>query len=702
MNNNNYWSPQQLNEINNLRFVEKISNSLQNQPIIYPYPDALGQVNFFILRWDFIDKDGNNQKEIRPLFKEQQQNWSMKRPYDLVVPYNLPEIITRKTDPILVVEGEKTAEAAKLLFSHWVVTTSAFGANAADKTDWSYLKDRDIVISPDHDEAGIKYAETVSSLCYQAGAKSVKLLPIEKLTVKFLNINSQQLKKGYDLANTVQDGVTAEQITQENIENLLESLPTKVTSPKHLELGSSVELANVIIASLDNCYGKVIYAEGSLWRYKETQWHKIEPVEIICDFINCYDGATYGKFNRIIKIGESKTKDIYNSMIPILSYRMENRNKANFFTKAPIGINCMSGFITFNKDGTPQLSPHSPEHRQRHTLKGKWQPNLNWKKPDSLLLKLLNGTFPNDQEKQRLLQEIAGATISRCVTKLKQPKAIVLHGEKAANGKSQILNLLRSLVPPDAVCSIPPAKMSDERYVTEIKGKLLNTSDELSLGGAINSDVFKAIITGEPITGRGVFKDPVTFQSEALNVFATNLLPSFKGGMDKSTERRILLLPCDRTIPFAERVENIGARIGAEEGDLLLSWAIAGAERIIRQVQFSCPQFSEDALMEWAISSDSVRAWVDACIEIVPITKDKNIPYTDTSHAHAKYKDWAENNGFSKEQIFSINNFVQKVKNIDGIGYKRTNKKRVFLGIAFSPQTKPEFNQDNVVYLNQQ
>ncbi len=61
-----------------------------------------------------------------------------------------------------------------------------------------------------------------------------------------------------------------------------------------------------------------------------------------------------------------------------------------------------------------------------------------------------------------------------------QPRAVVLHGKTAENGKSQVLELARGLLPESAICSVPASKMGDERHVIGLVGKLLNASDELS------------------------------------------------------------------------------------------------------------------------------------------------------------------------------------------------------------------------------
>ena len=199
-----------------------------------------------------------------------------------------------------------------------------------------------------------------------------------------------------------------------------------------------------------------------------------------------------------------------------------------------------------------------------------------------------------------------------------QPRAVVLHGKTAENGKSQVLELARGLLPESAICSVPASKMGDERHVIGLVGKLLNASDELS-AEAIASDTFKAVVTGDPIEGRDVYKSRVEFRSVAQNLFAANQLPSFKGGVDRGVQRRLLLITFTRTIPLEERIEDIGKRIAAEEPDLLLAWAVEGASRLIRQRNFAIPQSCHEELLEWVLSEDPVAAWVDACVKVVPI-----------------------------------------------------------------------------------
>jgi hypothetical protein len=94
-----------------------------------------------------------------------------------------------------VVEGEKACDAA--VSCGLLATTSAGGAAAAGKSDWSALRGRRAVILPDADEAGEKYAADVARLCVAAGAAEVRILRLAD--------HAPDLPEGGDLADIVAD-----------------------------------------------------------------------------------------------------------------------------------------------------------------------------------------------------------------------------------------------------------------------------------------------------------------------------------------------------------------------------------------------------------------------------------------------------------------------------------------------------------------
>ena len=78
--------------------------------------------------------------------------------------FNLPAFVSKPKAPVVIRDGKKAAEAAAAIFPYSMTTTSSGGAGAAAKSDWTPLADRSILIWPDHDPAGEKYAREVATI----------------------------------------------------------------------------------------------------------------------------------------------------------------------------------------------------------------------------------------------------------------------------------------------------------------------------------------------------------------------------------------------------------------------------------------------------------------------------------------------------------------------------------------------------------
>ena len=456
-------------------------------------------------------------------------------------------------------------------------------------------------------------------------------------------------------------------------------MPLHITGEiKQLDIGSDVEIAKCVMAEVRSCLGLCIYSDGSFWHFDKTQWSRIDE-SVIRRRIHAYDGSwatTRAKNASIVKLGQQRIGSILHEC----AFLVEDRE---FFAKPAVGINCTLGFIRFDTNGHPTLEKHSPDHRCRHTLPGSWDPSATGLVPEtSLLYRLLWGSFKDDEDaaaKIDLLAEILGVAALGYATRIKQPLAVVLYGRTAENGKSQILELARGLLPPSAIASVPASKMADEKHIIGLNGKLLNTADELS-NDAISSEVFKAVVTGDPVQGRDVYKSRVEFRSLAQNLFATNYLPGFKGGLDRGVRRRLMVIPFNRTIPINERIEGVGRRVCQQEADLLLAWAVAGASRVIKRGEFSVPASCHEALNDWIYGSDPVLAWIETAVQVVPVRHGG--PILATKDAYKQFSEWASAEGFRNERLPSVSSFVQRVQSASsGITSKRTAKGRVFIGL---------------------
>jgi putative DNA primase/helicase len=89
---------------------------------------------------------------------------------------------------VIVCEGEKCAVAAATVYNapEYVTVTSMNGAHLAHLSDWSPLKDRDVIVLPDMGEEGAEYATSVVALAYDAEAKSLSLVNIKSFASQVL------------------------------------------------------------------------------------------------------------------------------------------------------------------------------------------------------------------------------------------------------------------------------------------------------------------------------------------------------------------------------------------------------------------------------------------------------------------------------------------------------------------------------------
>jgi hypothetical protein len=163
---------------------------------IWRYESAEGALLFAVLRFDPAD----GKKQVLPFICGAEE-WEYKAPPAPRPIYNLPGLAARLDAPVLVVEGEKAADAAAALFPDFVATTSQGGCNATGKADWSSLHGRRVIVWPDNDGPGRKAAAAVKRATEKAGAISVGIVAVP-----------ESWPEGWDLADPLPEGVTVEML----------------------------------------------------------------------------------------------------------------------------------------------------------------------------------------------------------------------------------------------------------------------------------------------------------------------------------------------------------------------------------------------------------------------------------------------------------------------------------------------------------
>ena len=121
-------------------------------------------------------------------------------------PYGIEKLTQHPNKPILVVEGEKTADASVEFLPDYNVLTWSGGAGSVGKTNWECLAGKDVVIWPDNDEGGIKAANTLqkiaTSLNTEKGLQgTVGIVPL-----------LETLPEKWDLADKLPEGWTLDTV----------------------------------------------------------------------------------------------------------------------------------------------------------------------------------------------------------------------------------------------------------------------------------------------------------------------------------------------------------------------------------------------------------------------------------------------------------------------------------------------------------
>lgn len=138
----------------------------------WAYRAADGQLLAYVVR--FASGDGGKEVLPRTLWRDAngQLRWKWRGAHGVRALYGLDRLAARPDAPVLLVEGEKTADAAERRFANFVTVTWPGGGGAVSRADWSPLRGRRVVAWPDADSAGSLAADAAIAGALSAGATS--------------------------------------------------------------------------------------------------------------------------------------------------------------------------------------------------------------------------------------------------------------------------------------------------------------------------------------------------------------------------------------------------------------------------------------------------------------------------------------------------------------------------------------------------
>lgn len=220
--------------------------------------------------------------------------------------------------------------------------------------------------------------------------------------------------------------------------------------------------------------------------------------------------------------------------------------------------------------------------------------------------KFLNQVLP-EKESQMILAEYLGYIFIR---HLKLEKCLILKGE-GSNGKSVIFEIVQALLGEQNTCSYTISNLCNENgyFRAQLADYLLNYSSELG-GKNINPDLFKKLISNEPIDARSPYGHPFILRNYGKFMFNTNKFPS-NIEFTHAYLRRFVILNFDVIIPDKQQDKNLAKRIISKELSGIFNWVLEGLERLLKQQNFTDSPKVKELLEEMRYDSDSVAQFIE-------------------------------------------------------------------------------------------
>jgi putative DNA primase/helicase len=169
-------------------------------------------------------------------------------------------------------------------------------------------------------------------------------------------------------------------------------------------------------------------------------------------------------------------------------------------------------------------------------------------------------------------------------------------------------------------------------------GVLANFVDEIPERDVTAGDVFKSIVTGDPISTERKNRDPFEFRPIAGHILSANVLP---GTIDQSDGywRRFVICPFTRKFENdPSRRPDAAAEVVQHELPAVAAWALEGAARLQRQGKYSTTEVAQKTLAEWRDEAELVRRFL---LERSGLNEMRaNVLYDE-------WRTWARGNGFA-------------------------------------------------------
>lgn len=618
-------------------------------------------------KWDYLDAQGRliavvyrydppgRKKEFRP--------WDAKRrkmaPPEPRPLYNQPGI--QDAAQVVLVEGEKCAQA--LIDAGVCATTAMHGANApVDKTDWTPLAGKAVLVWPDRDKPGWEYAVQAAQAILSAGAKTCHIL-----------YPPEEAADGWDAADAVMEGFDVAAFLAHGPRVQVHDIADPgepVIGADESVWGTEDALALAFTRRYHRdwryvaAWGRWLVWDGRRWRNEET----LAATDLIRGV--CRHAALQADNPKLAaKLATSGTVGGVERLA-----RADRRHAATTaeWDADPWLLNTPGGVVDLR---TGRLRAHDRADRMTKITTATPAGDCpTWRR---FLAEVTGG----DADLQAYLQRVSGY----CLTGSTREHALFFLYGTGANGKSVFVNTLATILG-DYAASAPMDTFMEargDRHPTDmagLRGARFVSSIETEQGRRWNESKVKAITGGDKVSARFMRQDFFEYTPQFKLVIAGNHKPAIRN-IDEAMKRRLHLIPFTITVPPERRDKHLQQKLLAER-DGILAWALEGCLAWQRLGRLDPPPQVVAATEEYFEAEDALGRWLEE--RCVREANAKSL----TAELFTDWKQWAEAAGefVGSQRRFSdllITRGVEKWRNAAGI--------RGFRGVGLKHPMQPAY-----------
>ncbi len=618
-------------------------------------------------KWDYLDAQGRliavvyrydppgRKKEFRP-WDARRRKMAPPEPRPL---YNQPGI--RNAAQVVLVEGEKCAQA--LIETGIVATTAMHGANApVDKTDWTPLAGKAVLIWPDRDKPGWEYAVQAAQAILSAGAKTCHIL-----------YPPEEAADGWDAADAVMEGFDVAAFLAHGPRVQVHDLADPgepVIGADESVWGTEDALALAFTRRYHRdwryvaAWGRWLVWDGRRWRNEDT----LAATDLIRGV--CRHAALQADNPKLAaKLATSGTVGGVERLA-----RADRRHAATTaeWDADPWLLNTPGGVVDLR---TGRMRAH--DRADRMTKITTATPGGDCPTWRQFIAEVTGG----DAALQAYLQRMAGYALTGST----QEHALFFLYGTGANGKSVFVNTLATILG-DYAANAPMDTFMEtrtDRHPTDmagLRGARFVAAIETEQGRRWAESKVKSLTGGDKISARFMRQDFFEFWPQFKLFVAGNHKPAIRN-IDEAMKRRLHLIPFTITVPPERRDKHLQQKLLAER-DGILAWALEGCLAWQRLGRLDPPPQVVAATEEYFEAEDALGRWLEE--RCVREANAKSL----TAELFADWKQWAEAAGefVGSQRRFSdllITRGVEKWRNAAGI--------RGFRGVGLKHPMQPAY-----------